>query len=146
MELKNILRNKNVYFDSNIFIYLLEGNDELSDLLADIKELIANRDIGIFSTALAYTELIPPHAKQRNNKGIESAIEFLDSFNLIAPNKEILIHAGVLRGETGMKTPDAIHVATAIASSCDIFLSNDKNIRVPQNIQRVIFSDHLRDL
>ena len=47
MELKNILRNKNVYFDSNIFIYLLEGNDELSDLLADIKELIANRDIGI---------------------------------------------------------------------------------------------------
>ena len=59
MELKNILRNKNVYFDSNIFIYLLEGNDELSDLLADIKELIANRDIGILRVFLDFDTFTP---------------------------------------------------------------------------------------
>ena len=143
MELIDILKNKTIYFDSNIFIYLLEGSDEFFVLLSDIQTLIENKDIRVFSSALVYTELIPPHAKQKNNKGIEHTIEFLNSFNIVEPSKEILIHAGILRGETGMKTPDAIHVTTAIASACDIFLTNDKNIRTPKGLDKVTFSDYL---
>ena len=52
MGLKSALENKEVYFDSNIFIYLLEGSKELSELLSDIRVLIESRGINAFSTSL----------------------------------------------------------------------------------------------
>lgn len=55
---------------------------------------------------------------------------------------DILIQAGILRGKTGMKTPDAIHVATAIASKCKIFLTNDRRIKMPKGLDKVLLSDY----
>jgi predicted nucleic acid-binding protein len=52
-----------------------------------------------------------------------------------------IINAGILRGETGMKTPDALHVATAINQQCDIFLTNDARVHTPHNMQCVLLSD-----
>ena len=143
MGLKSALENKKVYFDSNIFIYLLEGSKEFSELLLDIRTLVESRSINVFSSSLVYTELIPPHAKQENFEGISSTINFLNLFNLITPSGKILIHAGMIRGSTAMKTPDAIHVATAMASGCDLFLSNDKNIRMPESLEKVLLADYL---
>ena len=56
MGLKNILRDKRVYFDTNIFIYLLEGSEHFQDALSDLEALIANEAIKIASCDLVYTE------------------------------------------------------------------------------------------
>ena len=61
---------------------------------------------------------------------------------LIPVSFDISIHAGVLRGETGMKTPDAIHVATAMKEKCDVFFTNDKQIKTPKSLERILFSDY----
>lgn len=143
MGLKNALQNKNVYFDTNIFIYLLEGYKEYSALLSGIQALIENNQISVFSSDLVYTELLPPHAKLGNKKAIEQTIEFVSTFNVATISKEIFIHAGILRGETNMKAPDAIHVATAMASDCEVFLTNDKDIQTPKWIEKVLLSDYL---
>lgn len=143
MGLKNELQNKDVYFDTNIFIYLLEGNKDYARLLGDIQTLIENDQIRVFSCDLVYTELLPPHAKQGNKKAIEQTIDFLNKFNITIASKETFIHAGILRGETNMKTPDAIHVATAIASGCEVFLTNDKDIQTPQGLEKVLLSEYL---
>jgi predicted nucleic acid-binding protein len=141
MGLKNVLQHKEVYFDTNIFIYLLEGNKDFETQLLEIQALVENDEVSVFSSDLVYTELLPPHAKQGNIKSIECTIEFLSTFNLITATKEILIHAGILRGKTTMKTPDAIHVATAIASNCKIFLTNDKDILTPKGLKKVLLSE-----
>lgn len=142
MALRDTIQNKAVYFDTNVFIYLLEGNRDFARPILDIQALTNQGKIQIFSSALVYTELLPPHAKQKNQQGIETLIAFLSSFNLVAVTKKILIHAGILRGETGMRTPDAIHVATAVASGCDVFLTNDKSIRTPESLEKVLLSEH----
>lgn len=59
MGLKNILRDKRVYFDTNIFIYLLEGSEQFQDALSDLEALIANEAIKITSCDLVYTEILP---------------------------------------------------------------------------------------
>ena len=143
MKLKNKIQNRDVYFDANIFIYLLEGNKDYTKLLGDIQTLIENNDIRVFSSDLVYAELLPPHAKQGNKESMEQTINFLNKFNMITASKEIFIHAGILRGETNMKTPDAIHVATAMASGCEIFLTNDRNIRGTKHIEVVLLIDYL---
>jgi len=42
-----------------------------------------------------------------------------------------------------LKLPDAIHVATAQSIDCDIFLTNDKKIRTPKNIEVIILEDFI---
>ena len=73
-------------------------------------------------------------------------VDFLENSqasNLLPINKKILIEAGKIRGQTRMQTPDAIHVATAVYLNCDVFLTNDKRIKVFGNTKKVIFSaDH----
>ena len=71
-------------------------------------------------------------------------IDFLGestAFTIVPMHHETFIRAGILRGEAGMKTPDALHVASTIRAECDIFLTNDKGIQTPQGLEKVIFSD-----
>ena len=42
-----------------------------------------------------------------------------------------------------LKTPDAIHAATAISVNCDLFITNDKNFRNLSNLPVVILSEIL---
>ncbi len=47
-----------------------------------------------------------------------------------------------IRGKTAMKTPAAIRVATAVKEKCDVFFKNDKQIKLPKNLERVLFLDY----
>jgi predicted nucleic acid-binding protein len=60
----------------------------------------------------------------------------------LAPiSRAVLVRAAMLRGQLGMKMPDAIHAATAVDSACSAFLTNDTELRVPKGIERVLFSE-----
>ena len=142
MGLKDILRDKRVYFDTNIFIYLLEGSEHFQDALRDLEALIAHETIKVTSCDLVYTELLPFHAGQPNKAAIEHIVEFLNAFEISRISRQTAIQAGILRGETGMKTPDALHVASAIQNDAEIFLTNDAGIRTPASIRRVLFADY----
>jgi predicted nucleic acid-binding protein len=37
---------------------------------------------------------------------------------------------------TALPCLDAIHVATALAASCDVFLTNDRRLKVPPDLSR----------
>lgn len=143
MELKDILKDKSVYFDTNIFIYLLEGSETFKNAISDIEHLISQKTIEIWSSDLVYAELIPPHAKTGNKDAITHILDFLSIFNISEVSKDTFIHAGILRGETGMKTPDSLHVASAVATECDIFLTNDKGIEVPKDMEKLFISDFI---
>ena len=58
MELRNILQGKSIYFDTNIFIYLLEGNTVLEPVLETLRKLISHEQIQVHSSQLVYTEIL----------------------------------------------------------------------------------------
>jgi predicted nucleic acid-binding protein len=138
------LRGKRVYFDTNIFIYLLEGNNNLRLQIEALQEIIVAGEVSIFSSELAFTEMLPLVVRSKNDIAIRRVMQFLEEdrlFQLVPIDRIICIQAGVLRGETGMKTPDAIHVASAMSASCSHFLTNDTGIQLPKTIERVLFGD-----
>jgi uncharacterized protein len=145
MALRERLLGKRVYFDTNIFIYLLEGNPTLRPQIAALKDLIESRACTIFTSDLVFTEILPPLVRSGNIKTIDTLLHFLQdthAFTLIPLSRDICIQAGVLRGQTGMKAPDALHVASAMAEGCEAFLTNDTGIHLPKGVERVVFSDH----
>jgi predicted nucleic acid-binding protein len=65
-----------------------------------------------------------------------------DDIVLIALNEIIAEQAATLRAKYGLKLPDAFQIATAIASNCDAFLTNDLGVKRVTEI-RVLVLDEL---
>jgi predicted nucleic acid-binding protein len=143
MGLSERLHGKRVYFDTNIFIYLLEGNETLRAQIDALKASILEGDCSIFASDLVFTEILPPLVRSGNTEATNRLLEFLqeeNAFRLVPLTRDVCIQAGVLRGQTGMKTPDAIHVASAMAENCNAFLTNDTGIPLPRTMERILFS------
>jgi len=144
MGLIDELRGKRVYFDANIFIYLIEGNAEFQTLLSEISQALADGLFEVVSSHLTLTEVLPPLVRKGDQELINKVIEFIcdaDTFDLREADESVCIQAAVLRAEYGIKTPDALHVATAIHENCEVFLTNDARIRAPNFLKRIILSD-----
>ena len=126
------LSAKRAYFDTNIFIYLLEEHPEYYE---KISKLIAHLDAihcEIFTSELTLAEcLVKPFADDDTHSQ-ENYVQSLSSseFLTVEPvTKEVLIKAAQLRAELKNKLPDSIHLASAVCHSCDLFVGNDKRLR-----------------
>ena len=51
-----------------------------------------------------------------------------DAVTVVALTREVIDRATELRARHGVKTPDAIHLAAAGASGCEVFLTNDHRL------------------
>ena len=47
---------------------------------------------------------------------------------IVALSRDIMDRATEIRAKYGFKTPNAIHLAAAVMSSCDVFLTNDHRL------------------
>lgn len=144
MGLRQQLKGHHVYFDTNILIYILEGNQQFERQIGELKTLIENRECNISTSDLVFTEVLPPLVRQGDKHRIQYAVELLNesnAFNLIPLSQSICIQAGFLRGQLAIKTPDALHIASAMEQQCDIFLTNDKGIKLPQEMKRLLISE-----
>ena len=47
---------------------------------------------------------------------------------IVALSREVMDRATEIRARYGFKTPDAVHLAAAVVTSCDVFLTNDHRL------------------
>lgn len=47
---------------------------------------------------------------------------------IVALSREVMDRATEIRARYGFKTPDAVHLAAAVATSCEVFLTNDHRL------------------
>jgi predicted nucleic acid-binding protein len=82
--------------------------------------------------------------KNNNQPLIELYTELLtDNIQLIAINETILKLAAQLRSTSSLKTPDAIHAATALNHGCTMFLTNDAGLRNVPGLATIVLKDLL---
>lgn len=48
--------------------------------------------------------------------------------DIIALSREVIDRATEIRAQYGFRTPDAIHLAAAVVSGCNVFLTNDHRL------------------
>jgi predicted nucleic acid-binding protein len=53
--------------------------------------------------------------------------------------------AASIRAETRLKTPDAIHAATAMRAECALFITNDTDFRRVEGLPVVVLDDLLME-
>jgi uncharacterized protein len=58
---------------------------------------------------------------------------------IVALSREVMDRATAIRAQYGFKTPDAIHLAAAVISGCDVFLTNNHRLdRFPDIVVKVV--------
>lgn len=137
-----------VYFDTNIFIYLIEAGAH-PNMQRAIKTLFAACDVGHIApvtSQLALGEVLPLPLRQNNQQLVQTYRDFFTMpsvLEVVPISLEIIDAAAVLRAHASIKTPDALHVATALERDCTFFITNDAKIKLPVGlpITLVLLSD-----
>jgi predicted nucleic acid-binding protein len=91
----------------------------------------ARREIALVSSELTLLETLvgPIKAGDREMAKDYERLLTATEFRLLAITARELKLAAWLRANAGIKTPDAIHAATALLVACDAFVSNDADFR-----------------
>ncbi len=141
----NIPASSLVYVDTSTVIYSVEKFPEYVPLLAPLWLRLQAGEIEIVSSELILMEtLVLP--LRNSNSILINAYELLllsSEMRLIPISQSILRRATNLRATTHLKTPDAIHAATALSVSCNQFITNDKGFRNVSGLPVVILNEVL---
>jgi predicted nucleic acid-binding protein len=134
-----------IYIDTAVAIYSVEWNPEYFSLLQPLWLKFQAEEIELVSSELILMETLVLPLRNEDSLLINAYEEVLlsEPMELIPIDRSILRQAAHLRATTNLKTPDAIHAATALSVDCDLFLTNDKGFRNVPNLSVVILSEIL---
>lgn len=116
-------------FDSNVFIYVLGKHPEFwTPSLALLKAVEAGAIDG-WASELAYLELLSDKTLQTEDLTVIEKFLGCTTVSFQVINRDILIEAARLRRQQpSLKTPDAIHLATALRHGAKYFVTNDHKL------------------
>lgn len=63
------------------------------------------------------------------------------NFGLYEIDEPIAIRAAELRARYGLRTPDALQIATALTHRCDAFLTNDARLKQVDDLRVLVLDD-----
>jgi predicted nucleic acid-binding protein len=144
MGVRQTIFGKRVYMDTMIFIYLMEGYSKLEAQLLEIRDSFLNKEAEFFTSDLTLCEVLVIPFKLNNEIMIAQYRNFIEqsgAIGLRSITRATYVQAAVFRAQFGLKTPDAVHVSSAVETGCNIFLTNDKPIKVPESIKIVLLKD-----
>jgi predicted nucleic acid-binding protein len=130
-----------VYLDANPLIYAIEKHPDYGPLLAPLWPAVLE---AVSSELLLLEALVGP--LKRGDSALQKTYEqaLLGSdFRLFPITQAILREAARLRATTKLKTPDALHAATALTEGCALFVTNDAGFRAVTGLPLVVLSDLL---
>lgn len=135
---------KNVFVDTAPFIYYLEHSELYFDKAYRFFTMCHEKGIQIITSAITIEEYCVSPYNNNNAKIVENFDRFLEYMNVkvIPIDTPIAKQGAKIRAEyKHFKAMDALQVATAIHAHCDMFFTNDKQLRQETEIPCITFGD-----
>ena len=134
-----------VYLDASGLIYSVERVEPYRTLLEPMWQEAQDGNLTIVSSPVLVVEALVKPLRDGNTE-IELQYQELFASNavrLLDASYQVFEDAARLRAETGLKTPDALHAATALRAGCALFITNDTDFRRVQGLPVVVLDDLL---
>jgi len=141
-EVSELLRGQRVIaLDTCVWIYHIEEHPDYKAITTAILAAVAKgRCRGIVSELTLMELVVAPFKQSRQDVAdeYEALLSHFPHLDLIPISRSILLGAANLRAEHGIRTPDAIILATALQSEASLVIGNDREW------VRVLKGDQLR--
>jgi predicted nucleic acid-binding protein len=137
-------QHQKIYVDTAIFIYQIEDVMPFSTQLEPLVDALESGRITWLTSTITLTEVLV--------KPLQNADTYLiDVYNSILTKHrhiqmmpvipEIARRAAYVRQQHRIKTPDALHLATAWHHACDSILTNDNQLKQFTGVPVVLLQD-----
>ena len=133
------LAELSIYLDSCLAIYLVEENASFVAKLENA--LAANWDAKFCISPPAEMECLIMPLRWQNELLIAKFENWFRTVEVLPMESEVFRSAAKLRADFGsLKTPDALHLATALHYNCDEFWTNDNRLNsvAPQLVKNIL--------
>ena len=131
-------------FDTAPIIYFVEANPRYDSLVTAIFQRVANGTVRGITSVITISEVLV-HPFSQGNTQLRDAYRRLllnsRDFSTLAIDAAIAERAAELRARHGLRTPDALQLATALRSNCTAFLTNDIRLQRVTEIQVLVLDE-----
>ena len=138
---------KKVFIDTSPFIYFIEKNEHNPQYYDKIKKFFNdsyNRDVDFVSSVITVEEyLVFPYRihSQQYIDLFKKLVKTLE-MEIVMIDEKIAEKAAQIRAEfKSFKAMDALQLAAASLSKCDLFLTNDKQLRQFKEVRCVTIDE-----
>jgi predicted nucleic acid-binding protein len=123
--------HRRIALDSNVLIYLLEGQGPLAEAAARIVDSIDSGERDGVMSAIGVAEILAGPATEGDAQAFELTAEALreSRIDVVPLDGSVAEDAAWIRGSIGLALADAVHIATARDAGATVFLTNDRRIR-----------------
>ena len=138
------LTDKVVFFDTAPLIYYIEENPNYLKILDKLFEANNNRKF-LFQTSVITLIEVLIHPMRKNKMTLvqkyQDILRHSSTIELFDINTEVSILAAKYRAKYGLRTPDAIQMATAVDAGAGFFLTNDLKLKNVNEIEVLILDE-----
>ncbi len=122
-----------IFWDTNLFIYLFEGQGPLSRRVVALRESMLTRGDQLLTSTLTMGEILVKPIERGDAELSKKYEETLATTSLMIPFdlKAAKIYAS-LRADRSLRAPDAIQLACAAGAGVDLFITNDTRLHAKQ--------------
>jgi predicted nucleic acid-binding protein len=135
-----------VYVDAQIAIYTVDKHPVYASVCRPVWEAVRRGQVTVVSSDLILLEtLVEPIRIGDTLLAADREALWTQPYSLLLPiTHNMLREAARLRAAIpGLKTPDAIHAATALLHGCVLFVSNDTGFKRVPGLPLVLLDDVL---
>lgn len=133
-----------IAIDTSILIYLLEEHPQYATHARRLFERIEKGSLKAIFSIVGMIELltgVKKKGRQDLAQDYKLLLSHLPNFDIYSIDEKIVDVASTMRATYGIRTPDAIHVATAIAKGATLFVTNDRALKKIKEIKVVSLND-----
>lgn len=119
-----------IFWDTNLFIYLLEGRGQLADRTSELRRAMLTRGDQLLTSTLTLGEVLVKPTEHGNAALALRYEQAISRTALVVPldSQAAKIYAH-LRCDRSLRPPDAIQLACAAAAGVDLFITNDGGLQ-----------------
>jgi predicted nucleic acid-binding protein len=120
-----------IYWDTNLFIYLHEDHPQFGPLVRQAYEFLVARNDTLCTSVFTVGEVLTLPLRRQDQLATDLIRTSMVSgeVELIPFTISMAERYGQIRGATALKALDALHLATAIESKADLFVTNDRQLQ-----------------
>ena len=122
-----------IFWDTNVYIYLLEDFGGFSELAATLRTKMLRRGDQLVTSSLTLGEILVKPTAQGDTELCRRYIKHIAASSVVVPlDAEAAKLYAVLRCDRTLRSPDAIQLACAGVARVDLFVTNDARLHGKQ--------------